>query len=283
VSHLVVPAGVRWDSAVEPGGEITPHYDSMLAKLVVHGVDRDAARRRLARALDRLIIGGLVTNSGLHRWLVEQPPVVAGRVTTRFLDETELPVAPPPATSVAARAWVEARRATPSSSVWSAAADFRSTPHRPTRVVALRSLDGTLHEVPVGDLVDPGGDERAPTVSVDVASRSVAVNVTGTTQTFAVVSRTERWAPSIATGHGHATAVAAPFPAVVTSVEVTTGQHVGTGEPVVVIEAMKMLHTLTAAGPGIVAEIRVSTGEQVASHQILVTFDPLTDQEDAAP
>jgi acetyl/propionyl-CoA carboxylase alpha subunit len=97
VSHLTVPEWVRWDSAIVEGDEITSFYDPMIAKLVVDGVDRPTARRRLARALDQLVVGGLVTNTGFHRWLIEQPPIVAGRVTTRFLDETELPAAPPPA------------------------------------------------------------------------------------------------------------------------------------------------------------------------------------------
>jgi acetyl/propionyl-CoA carboxylase alpha subunit len=282
VSHLVVPSGVRWDSAVERGGEITSHYDPMIAKLIVHGDDREVARRRLVRALDRLVIGGLVTNTGLHRWLLDQPPVAEGRVTTRFLDETELPAPTPPPTTTAALAWAEARRATAGGTVWSAATDFRVTPHNPNRVVALRSLDGTLHEVVLdAAATEPPGP--TPASSVDLDARSVAVNVEAVTHTFSVVPRSERWAPASTTGHGHALSITAPFPAVVASVEATPGQHVGAGEPVIVIEAMKMLHTLTAAGPGVVAEIRVAPGDRVESHQVLATFEPVPEEHEAAP
>ncbi len=67
VSHLIVPGGVRWDSAVVRGSEITPFYDPMVAKLIVRGPDRATARRRLGAALDELVLGGLVTNTGFHR------------------------------------------------------------------------------------------------------------------------------------------------------------------------------------------------------------------------
>ena len=67
-------------------------------------------------------------------------------------------------------------------------------------------------------------------------------------------------------------AVVAPFPAVVAEVLAEPGQTVDGADPIVVIEAMKMLHTLTAGGPGVVAEVRVTPGEQVATNQILITF-----------
>ncbi len=268
VSHLVGPDWVRWDSAVVEGNQITSFYDPMIAKLVVDGVDRSTARRRLARALDQLIIGGLTTNTGFHRWLIDQPPIVEGRVTTRFLDETELPGAPPPAIAEAAEAWRRAHVDARSSDAWQAMGSFRITPHQPSLPIGLRSLDGELHESQGLDATAP-----LPPASVSLERRSLAINVDGHTHTFSVPTRSERWAPAGSEGHGHASAVVAPFPGAVTEVPVVPGQHVAGGDPVVVIEAMKMLHTLTAAGPGTVDEVRVSAGEQVASNQVLVTFE----------
>lgn len=270
VTHLSVPDGVRWDAAVEVGGEITPHYDSMIAKLIVRGPDRRSAIRQLSTALDGLIIGGLVTNTGLQRWLCDQQPIIDGRVTTRFLDETPLPPAGEAPVEAAAIAWRSIDRSARPLSAWGGLIDRRVTPHRPVQPVALRDLDGVLHEVmPAAD--DELGN-TAPLASVDRSARSVAVNVAGITHTFDVVSRSSRWAPSGIGGHGHASAVTAPFPAVVTSVDVTSGDVVDGGATIVVIEAMKMLHTLTAAGPGTVDEVRVTVGDQVATNQILVTF-----------
>ncbi|HSL58369.1 MAG TPA: biotin carboxylase N-terminal domain-containing protein [Acidimicrobiales bacterium] len=272
ITHLVVPDGVRWDSAVVAGDEITPFYDPMIAKLVVDGPDRPTALRRLARALDQLVVGGVVTTAGFHRWLVDQPPVVEGRVTTRFVDETDLPGEPPPATVAAARAWRHARTAARGTGPGAALGARRLTPHHPGQPVVLRALDGELHEV---DLAALDADEPMAPASVSLADRSVAVNVAGHTHTFTVPTRSERWAPSASAGHGHASATVAPFPAAVTSVAVAPGDHVAGGDPVVVIEAMKMLHTLTATGPGVVAEVRVAPGDQVATHHVLVTFAPI--------
>ncbi|MGA1564861.1 MAG: acetyl/propionyl/methylcrotonyl-CoA carboxylase subunit alpha [Ilumatobacteraceae bacterium] len=272
VTHLCVPEGVRWDSAVEVGGEITPHYDSMVAKLIVHGDDRGTALRRLGSALDALIVGGLVTNTALQRWLCEAEPVRAGRVTTRFLDETPLPDPKPVPVEAAAAAWLATVDGGVGATAWSSLVDRRVGPHRPVRVVALRDLDGVMHEVvPDGD-VETSATTSA--IDVDTACGSVAVNVAGATHTFTVVPREERWAPTSAAGHGHASAVIAPFPGVVTSVDVSPGDSIDAGSAVVVIEAMKMLHTLSATGPGVVAEVRVSPGDQVATSQILVTFEP---------
>lgn len=283
VTALRVPPGVRFDTGIECGSEITPHYDSMVAKLIVFGSDRGVARRRLAAALDELIIGGVTTNAGFHRWLVEQPPVVDGHVTTRFLDETEIEVADDRAEARAGAsvAWRLARKADRPSGPWSELDGFRVTPHAPARFVYLEDRHAEVHEVSVSDVVAQldshlvvEGDVRARwPVEVDVPARRVAINVRGTTHSFRVVSRSAHWAPAAAAGHGSATAVVAPFPAVVAEVCVNAGAEVKAGDVVVVIEAMKMLHSLTAVGPGRVAEVRVAAGDQVASHQVLVTFD----------
>jgi acetyl/propionyl-CoA carboxylase alpha subunit len=283
VSHLRVPEGVRWESGIERGSRVTPHYDPLLAKLVVSGSDREAALRRLARALDELLLGGIASNTGFQRWLVRQSPVLAGRVTTRLLEE----LSPPPpadealAAELAAQAWVAARDGSRASGPWGALGAFRVTPHRPARSVALADRHGALHEVPVADaapelgshlVVEREGVTRRIPASVVLAERSVAVGLDGHTHTFRVLSRSERWAPTAAEGHGAAEETRAPFPAVVTETPVRPGQAVAAGDVVVVIEAMKMLHSLTARGPGVVAEVRVGVGDAVESQQVLVTY-----------
>ncbi len=271
VTHLRVPAGVRWESGVERGSAITPHYDAMIAKLITSGAERGDALRQLARALDALILGGVTNNAGFHRWLVAQSPVIEGCVTTRFLDEHEPPKDAylAPAAAAAAHAWIAARAAARTSSVWSALGGFRVTPHAPTRSVALRDRHGDTHEI----VFDDSTRTEAPS-SVDAITRSVAVNVAGHTHAFTVLSRSERWAPSEAEGHGGAEAASAPFPAVVTEIPVSPGDAVSAGDVVVVIEAMKMLHSLTARGAGTVDEVRCAVGESVESKQVLVTFVP---------
>ena len=269
---LDLPPDVRWDSGIDVGSEITPHYDPMVAKLVVHGPDRGAARRQLADALDHLLVGGLVTNAGFHRWLIGQDPVREGRVTTRFLDETTHlpPQGSAPAAEAAAAAWRTAHHPQPEASAWRQLTSFRITPHQTRHLLSLEDLFGEIHDV---ETTAEASDSQPPTAAIiEPATGRIVVNVAGQSHSFRVVSRTERWAPDDDEGHGSAGSIVAPFPAVVTEVEVVPGQHVAGGDAVVVIEAMKMLHTLAAAGPGTVDEVRVSVGDQVASNQILVTF-----------
>jgi biotin carboxyl carrier protein len=129
----------------------------------------------------------------------------------------------------------------------------------------MRDLHGNVHEV-----------EPVPGTAVEGV-----VNVRGQSHTFTQLSRSEHWAPASAGSRGAANAVVAPFPAVVAEVHVEPGQAVDGADPIVVIEAMKMLHTLTAGGPGVVDEVRVAPGGQVETNQILITFENPEETEDA--
>ena len=88
LEFLRVPAGpgVRWDSGFEVGNDVTLHYDSMVAKLIVWGRDRREALRRMVRALDELVIIGIASNQGFQRRLVSDPAFVAGDIDIQFLD-----------------------------------------------------------------------------------------------------------------------------------------------------------------------------------------------------
>jgi len=100
IEFLRVPAGpgVRWDSGVEVGNEVTLYYDSMLAKLITWGPDRDEALRRMLRALDELTVVGVATNQGFQRRLVTDPAFAAGDMDIQFLDRRpDLGTALPPA------------------------------------------------------------------------------------------------------------------------------------------------------------------------------------------
>jgi acetyl/propionyl-CoA carboxylase alpha subunit len=79
--------GVRNDSGIYRGYEVPVFYDSLLAKLVVWGADRDHARRRLVRALDEFVLEGPRHNLAFHAWLALHPEFAAGRLSTRFLEE----------------------------------------------------------------------------------------------------------------------------------------------------------------------------------------------------
>ncbi len=285
VHQVQVPDDVRWDSAIESGSEISPHYDSMIAKLIVHGSTRDEALAKMRRALDHLIIDGVVTTAGFHRWLLDQEPVVAGRVTTRFLDETTLPQRPDDELSAAlaagAIAWAQATDdGSDHSSPWMGSS-FSVTPHEMKRNLGLVDADGEVYEIALtaNDLQG----KQLPPVAVDQRIRRVAVNEAGHTYSFSVPNRTERWAPSAATRKSSGDALVAPFPAVVNEVTVTPGDEVEGDQVLVVIEAMKMLHSLRATGASTIAEVRVAAGDQIATGDVLVTFvndSPSTDSQE---
>jgi len=274
VHQVLVPDNARWDSAVEPGTDVTPFYDSMIAKLIVHGDDRIQAMAKLRLALEGLIIDGVTTTAGFHRWLLDQEPVVAGRVTTRFLDENEIPGpsadAATNAIGAAAVAWAQAQVDQAStSSPWSSSS-FSVTPHEMKRNVGLVAENGDAYEIALND-----ADVDTPTsvkTIVDRSGRRVALNDGGYSYGFTVPSRTERWAPSVATRKGTGDAIVAPFPAVVSDVPVSRGQAVEGDQVLVVIEAMKMLHSLRASGASVIAEVRVAPGDQIATGDVLVTF-----------
>jgi acetyl/propionyl-CoA carboxylase alpha subunit len=79
--------GVRIDAAVKPGLPLTPEYDPLLAKVMVHAADRPAMVARLRRALDEMAVGGLQTDLGFHRWLVDEPGFAAGDYHTGLIPE----------------------------------------------------------------------------------------------------------------------------------------------------------------------------------------------------
>jgi acetyl-CoA carboxylase biotin carboxylase subunit len=82
---------VRLDAGYEQGSTITPHYDPMIAKLIVSGKDRAQAIDRARQALDAFVIEGIKTNIPLHRRIVADPAFVEGRLDTRFLEEHARP------------------------------------------------------------------------------------------------------------------------------------------------------------------------------------------------
>lgn len=281
ITHLRVPDGARWESGVESGSEISPYYDPMIAKLVVGGVDREAARLRMRRALDELLVGGLVTNAGFHRWLIDTQPVANATVTTRFLDEVEIPGTPDEssAAALAASAWRHTANTLGDAGPWGSLRDFRVTPHRPDQRVFLEDRFGEVHEVGTGsasvladDRLTTQTEGVSQTYAVDVRGSSVAVAIAGHTSTFRILARTEHWAPSGGGFGGPAGNIVAPFPAVVVEVPASPGSQVAAGDVLVVIEAMKMLHSLATPGPGTVDEVRVAPGDTVASDQTLITF-----------
>jgi acetyl-CoA carboxylase biotin carboxylase subunit len=87
--HMAGGTGVRIDSGVYGGGRVPPHYDPLIAKIIVHAPTRAQAIAKMRRALSETIIGGIRTNIPLHQRILEHPAFEDGRVSTRFLDDLQ--------------------------------------------------------------------------------------------------------------------------------------------------------------------------------------------------
>jgi propionyl-CoA carboxylase alpha chain len=295
--------GLRTDSAVESGSVVTHFYDAMIAKVVAHGDDRAQAIRRLDDALRRTRVHGLTTNLALLRGALADEEFAAGRVHTALLGERlaawTTPLLDDAAVqrSALAAALAQARAASTTSPVLARIPTaFRNVPSQPrTRrlrlgdeelVVEYRSERGRL----VSDLADvvsvttaPAGvpgreglvvevalvvDRVGETYRVAVGEATVDVDGPAGSVAFDVVPTFVDPADVVAEG-----SLLAPMPASVVKVGVEPGQQVAKGDVVVVLEAMKMQHTITAPTDGVVAELAVAAGQQVESGAVLAVVE----------
>ncbi|GAA2779904.1 biotin carboxylase N-terminal domain-containing protein [Kitasatospora sp. CM 4170] len=286
--------GLRLDSGVEPGSEITVHYDAMLAKLVAWAPTRAAAARRLADALSRARIHGPDTNRELLVRALRHPAFLAGDVHTAFLTEhaADLHLADlnaeqaehRPAALAAALADAAERRsgrALPSG--------WRNLPSQP-QTKRYAAADGTEFEVRYrfgrGGLEAEGhpGTElvsATPTRVVlavdglrrgyDVARYGDRVHVDGPTG-GTVLTALERF-PDPA-DHTDPGALLAPMPGTVVRTAAAVGDAVKAGQPLLWLEAMKMEHRVAAPADGVLTELRATPGLQVELGALLAVVQP---------
>ncbi len=261
--------GVRLDSGIAAGSEVPVFYDSLLAKIIVWGADRDAAVARLRATLAATRIDGIPTNLPLLRAIAGDAAYAAGDTTTRFLEERAAQLAPPAvsiddavklriAAAVLAddRSWRIARVGIP------VAFDVGTE-----RVRASADFDGARWML--------AGDLRG---SIEASDRDASIDDDG--GTIAIDGHTIRWTwpapPGAGSGSAAQTAsggdVAAPMPGKIVDVRVAPGDAVEAHALLVVLEAMKMEHRIEAPLAGVVREVRVTTGELVASGALLVTI-----------
>ncbi|HEF5155454.1 carbamoyl-phosphate synthase L chain ATP-binding protein [Burkholderia multivorans] len=308
LKHLRLPDGVefdigapvRVDSGVREGDAITPFYDPMIAKLIVHGADRDEALGRMLRALRACEVVGLHTNAGFLQRIVACEPFATADLDTGLIERNHdvlfAPQQPPRASLALACAALLARErdaAGDGSSPWSALSDWRLNAgyrrtfewhavEREADVTVAYDHDGTAARIAVGDAVaqsfawsrgatpldfDVLLDGVRSSGRVIVDGDSFHVFTQGTAETF-------EWRNLLAHAgdaeHGGGR-LTAPMPGKVIAVLVEPGQRVEPGTPLIVMEAMKMEHTIGAPSAGVVAEVLYAVGDQVADGaQLLV-------------
>ncbi|MFF3398039.1 biotin carboxylase N-terminal domain-containing protein [Streptomyces sp. NPDC002659] len=294
--------GVRTDSGLTRGTEVSSLYDPMLSKVIAYGPDRATALRKLRAALADTVTLGVPTNAGFLRRLLAHPAVVSGDLDTGLVerDADSLVVDGVPQEVYAAAALL-AQQGLPSAGGWT----------DPFGVANGWRLGGvpawTVHHFRVpgqdpvairvrGESTDaellPGAGEIQRTRLVHAESGSVTLELDGVTHRFQCAPSPEgtwlgrdgeSWhvqdhdpveASLSGAAHAGADTLAAPMPGTVTVVKVAVGDEVEAGQGLLVVEAMKMEHVISAPHAGTVTELDVTPGSTVAMDQILAVVTP---------
>ena len=302
--HLRLPANtthVRVDAGVEQGDAITPFYDPMIAKLIVWDVDRDAALRRMQQALAECEVVGVTTNAAFLRRLVMTDSFTQAKLDTALIEREQAALAPndgdsdPALWALAAIAGVAtseaARRdARDPHSPWqaqdgwrlgAAAARALTLEHRGAqRSVAVQgaSEQWTVHMD--GNALQGSGRLAGDALRVQIGEQLHRATVirdgnelylfgSEGVQRFTLHDPVSEADQSVA----DAGSLVAPMPGRIVATLVAPGTAVKRGAPLLVLEAMKMEHTLQAPADGTVQGYRVKAGDQVGDGAVLVDFE----------
>ncbi len=286
--------GLRCDHALRDGASVPPHYDSMIAKVVAHGPDREAARRALASGLERTLALGLRTNQAFLGRCLRHEEFAAGATTTAFIEAHRDTLLPDPAPAL--------RRAGALLGAVLYGRPDAELPHgfatplrfgRGDRTFAYRvtagrhgacSVEGddalSLTVLARAETGDGGMHEIRADLVLDGVRRSVVVLCAGSR--FWIHTDGGPWdfddlrfAPLTTARSAGDGKVRAAMTGTVVSVAVSVDDMVAAGQKVMVLEAMKMEHVHSANAAGRVRAVHVRAGDQVEAHRVVVEIEPL--------
>ncbi|MEN8840646.1 MAG: acetyl/propionyl/methylcrotonyl-CoA carboxylase subunit alpha [Octadecabacter sp.] len=298
--HLQFPKGsafangsVRIDSGVTQGDEISPWYDPMIAKIIVHAATRDAARSLLIAALERTQLVGCVTNVEFLTALARNTRFASGDVDTGLIaqDMGALVRTDGPSELSIALGAIAAGGLLPETTQdpWSKLAGWRQWGAAEHIVKIQNQGDETqmrvaLHgagQFTVGDLnltLAPTADawrvqtqDQQRNVQIAILHDTVSVFEGGRVDSFGLI---DPLAQTNAQGDG-GDGVVAPMPGLVRQVFVSKGDNVTRGDDLMILEAMKMEHRLTAPRDGVVEEVLCSEGSQVSDGEMLLQLSEI--------
>ena len=280
LTHLAFPSDVRADSGVRAGDSISPWYDPMIAKLIVHGPTRDIALARLRRGLADTEVAGSVTNLAFLGALAEHKGFAAGQFDTgligRDVDALTQVLVPEPAHWIAAAMAAGGYETLPEHAGFALWLPLR-------QIVTLKHADLTLTlTVSVLDadtqlwIVD--GSEIAVSrqggrwmIEGRPIPRCISAGATVTVfDRYGLCFEVADPLAQADTAGGDGNGLEAPMPGVVREIAATPGQAVRKGDRLAVLEAMKMEHGLVAARDGVVAQVLVAEGDQVEAGAALI-------------
>ena len=303
--HPPVGEGIRVDDGIATGGELTPFYDAMVAKIVAWGADRESARMRLLRALNGSALFGLSSNRDLLLSVLRQPSFIDGSATTVFLEQSALPSTQQGSLSAfhrsavaavldhraaAGRSLAKSALVSPGLLNWSS--NGRLVSHydflkgdRLDRIIVRANghhygvTGAEMHCVIEVHHDDGSGAE----ITIDGASHKVIYCTPANGVTWlALEGISERYVNRLAvrerTGEaGGGGRVVAPMHGQLLEVNVTAGQVVQKGQRLLVLEAMKMQHEILAAVDGRVTAVNGKPGEQVTANELIIEIEASED------
>jgi 3-methylcrotonyl-CoA carboxylase alpha subunit len=255
LTHFRLPTDIRVDTGVEQGSEVTPFYDPMIAKLIVHAPSRRAAAAKLTAACAQVEVWPIKTNAAFLARAASHQEFVAGRIDTGFIERHSEQLVPPTTPSPAVLATAARARIAGGSSVWSAALGFRMS--APARVEVEVQTGSERQLVKLDHAVLPLRSEQLGADTI-VFERGEAFHF-----------QQPQWL-SEDTASASEGAIRASMPGKIIALQVAEGDAVKKGQALVTMEAMKMEHTLTAPFDGSVSGLAHSVGDQVAEGTVLL-------------
>ncbi|MBI1892096.1 MAG: acetyl/propionyl/methylcrotonyl-CoA carboxylase subunit alpha [Burkholderiales bacterium] len=291
---------VRIDSGIRRGDAIAPYYDPMIAKLIVWGKTREQALLRMSRALSEYQVVGVATNVAFLQRLIKSAPFAAAQLDTGLIERHHAELFPPQATlslpvlALATVSILHAEQQVAASDPWAASSGWRMNSHLQRRFnfSDAQSDNGNASDVLVtyrreGWLLHYG--DSAALVSIDTQSDDDWIIKIGSATIKGTVVRDEESIHVFADDRhavlhykdplAHANAaeadagrLTAPMPGKIIAVLVKQGAIVAKGTPLLIMEAMKMEHTIAAPTDGTVEQLLYAVGDQVAEGAQLLSL-----------
>ncbi|TAX24006.1 acetyl/propionyl/methylcrotonyl-CoA carboxylase subunit alpha [Rhizobium leguminosarum] len=257
LDHLRLPATVRVDSGVDQGDEITAFYDPMIAKIIAHGPNREAALSKLAAACAGIEVWPVKSNAGLLARIAVDPDFRAARIDTGFLDRhgDSLVATEPSEIAIDTAATLLLKKNT-DGDPWTALTGFR-----------IAGADDKRVRIRIGEHLLWGQSRPALEANAVTIGETTVLFDAGNAWPISLPVASEVEA-SQGAGDG---AILSPMPGLVISVDVAEGDRVARGDRLLTVEAMKMEHSLRAPFDGIVEKLQVSPGIRVSENQLVVS------------
>ena len=287
----------RFDSGVETGSEITTEFDPMIAKVTVHAPTRREAASRLARVLETTRIQGLTTNRDFLVNTLRTDEYIAGDTTTDFIDRVnpartiEIEDSSVVQAAIAVSVEAQARRRAKAKINRGIRSGWRNST-MPDEQVEF-NVNGNVLSLAYstnrdGSFDFKAGEDDFKVKSITAGDGLVELDIEGQRSSYSMDQVGDQWLVHcnthdlalqalprypLSNPDDFAGGLVAPMPGAILATEVKAGDEVSKGDVLIILEAMKMEHRITAPRDGKVSDVHVSVGDQVENEQLLVTLD----------